>query len=163
MNWESILEFDDRLSHRMRVVTPNSPWRPLAAFLAHSGDSWFWLAGLGLVWLFGTPEWHTRATLLILSMIFLAVMVLAISMLIPKLGVIQTGYRIGTLKQDRRLLLDERQNLLLEVARLESRENLEQIAGSRTQPLVKPAPGQIVHLGSKADGALALNVEKQAR
>jgi membrane-associated phospholipid phosphatase len=78
MNWKSVLAFDDRMSHRMRLVPAGSPWRPLASFLAHSGDSWFWLAGLGLVWLFASPDWHKRSALLILGLVFLAVMVLAI-------------------------------------------------------------------------------------
>ena len=78
MNLKSILEIDDRLSDRLRLVPLESPWRPWAAILAHSGDSWFWVAGLGLVWLFGSPAWHTRSALLIIGVVFLAVMVLAI-------------------------------------------------------------------------------------
>ena len=50
----------------------------MAAFLAHSGDSWFWMAGLGLVWLFLAGEWHVRAALLGAGVVGLAAVVLAI-------------------------------------------------------------------------------------
>ncbi len=78
MNWKTILDLDDRLSYQLRLVPVGSPWRPVAAILAHSGDSWFWLAGLGLVWLFADPVWHARSAILILGLVFLAAMVLGI-------------------------------------------------------------------------------------
>jgi undecaprenyl-diphosphatase len=77
-NWQTIVETDQRWSSRMRLREEHGNWFRTAAFLAHSGDSWFWLAGLGLVWLFGSPEWHQRTALLILGLVFLAVMVLLI-------------------------------------------------------------------------------------
>lgn len=75
MRLKPILELDDRLSYHLRLVPLESPWRPWAAFLAHSGDSWFWVAGLGLLWLFGSPDWHTRSALLIIAIVALAVVV----------------------------------------------------------------------------------------
>jgi undecaprenyl-diphosphatase len=52
-------------------------WR-WVVFFAHSGDSWFWLLGLVLVWFAGSPEWHNRAALFAVGLVFLAVLVLAI-------------------------------------------------------------------------------------
>ncbi len=92
-----------------------------------------------------------------------AIVVLLISMLVPKLGGILTGYQIESLKQERQHMLDERANLVVEEANLVSREHLEQLAESRGLKLVKPTAGQVVHLNAKADGALALNVEKSGR
>ncbi len=78
-HWQTLLELDLRLSRQMRL----SPaawrgWRWLAAFLAHSGDSWFWLAGLGIVWLVGSPAWRYRAAAMAIGTVFLAALVLAI-------------------------------------------------------------------------------------
>ena len=47
MNTTSLLELDARLSNRLRVAEKPGAVRNIAVFLAHSGDSWFWLAGLG--------------------------------------------------------------------------------------------------------------------
>jgi hypothetical protein len=96
-----------------------------------------------------------------------AIVVLLITMAVPRLGCIQKGYQIEALRLEQRRLLEERANLIVQKARLDRRENLEQVAGSiagqEGQALVKPAPGQVVHLNPRADGALALNVEKQGR
>ncbi len=92
-----------------------------------------------------------------------AIVALVVSMLVPKLGGILIGYQIQALQQEHQRLLDERANLIVEEAALTSPDRLGQLAGSRGLSLVKPEPGQIVHLNSKADGALALIVEKQAR
>lgn len=78
MNWHNLIESDQRWTMRLRLRQVKGLWFNLAAFLAHSGDSWFWLAGLGLVWLFGNPSWHQRSALLILGLVGLAIMVLFI-------------------------------------------------------------------------------------
>jgi undecaprenyl-diphosphatase len=52
--------------------------RSLAAFLAHSGDSWFWAAGLALVWLLGSQDWRRRALFLLISILLLAALVLLV-------------------------------------------------------------------------------------
>lgn len=57
------LAWDQRITARLQLK-PNHPAWKLAAFLAHSGDSWFWAAGMALVWLLTRGEWHTRAGLL---------------------------------------------------------------------------------------------------
>jgi len=46
MSLRSILELDARLSEQMRVAEKPGALRTMAAFLAHSGDSWFWGAAL---------------------------------------------------------------------------------------------------------------------
>jgi len=78
MNWRSLLERDALWSSRMRLGQERGIWFRLAGIFAHTGDSWFWLAGLGLVWLFGSAVWRQRTALLIFGLVFLAVMVLAI-------------------------------------------------------------------------------------
>jgi undecaprenyl-diphosphatase len=73
-----LLELDARLSARLRIAEQPGPLRSLAAVLAHSGDSWFWLAGLGLVWLLDPNGWRARAGVLIVSILATAALVMII-------------------------------------------------------------------------------------
>lgn len=78
MTLKKILELDALWSQRVRMDPGSHRWFRVAAFLAHSGDSWFWLAGLGLVWLLSAGEWRTRSALLAIGVVGLAAVVLAI-------------------------------------------------------------------------------------
>jgi len=78
VSWERLLELDARLSAQMRVAERPGLTRSVAAFLAHSGDSWFWWAGLAVLWWFGNLFWKPWALTVLLSIIALAVIVLAI-------------------------------------------------------------------------------------
>ena len=84
MTWQNLLELDARLSARMRVAERPGLLRSVAAVLAHSGDSWFWWAGLGLLWWFGSSFWRPWALIVLLSIIALAVVVLAIKFTIRR-------------------------------------------------------------------------------
>ncbi len=75
---QRILEFDYRVSSRLRLPEDGGAVRIAAVFLAHSGDSWFWLAGLLLVWLLKDDVWRTNAALMAIGLVALAVLVLAI-------------------------------------------------------------------------------------
>ncbi len=81
MKWERInrlANIDACLSSRVRIHPERRLLHQIAVFLAHSGDSWFWLAGLGLIWLFAGKTWHNLAAFMGISLVFLAVFVLAI-------------------------------------------------------------------------------------
>ncbi|MGB8212663.1 MAG: phosphatase PAP2 family protein, partial [Anaerolineales bacterium] len=78
------LALDARLSARMRVAERPGLLRTVAAVLAHSGDSWFWWAGLALMWWLGNPFWRSWALTVLLSIIVLAVIVLAIKFIIRR-------------------------------------------------------------------------------
>jgi len=78
MNSEKLLELDRHVSGRLRLQPENRVLWTVNAFLAHSGDSWFWLAALFIIWLFGSTAWHVRAAMLAGGILFLAVLVLAI-------------------------------------------------------------------------------------
>ena len=75
---ERTLQLDARLSTRLRVAERPGLLRTLAAILAHSGDSWFWLAGLVLVWLWGVEDWKVRAVVLAAGVIATAAVVMVI-------------------------------------------------------------------------------------
>ena len=75
---KKILETDNHLSRKFRLSDHAwIGWHKLASFLAHTGDSWYILPVLGLVWLFAGCEWHNRATLMGIGIVFLATIVLA--------------------------------------------------------------------------------------
>ncbi len=80
---DAILAADERLSARFRVNN-GSLFRKAAVFFAHSGDSWFWMAGLGLIWLLNGGEWHNRVVILAISVVIQAVFVLSIKFLIRR-------------------------------------------------------------------------------
>jgi len=73
-----ILEVDARLSVSLRVAENPGTLRTVAAILAHSGDSWFWLLGLGVVWLLGDAYWRGLAVLFAVGILVTAVIVMAI-------------------------------------------------------------------------------------
>ena len=78
MTLEALAKLDDRLSHRIRLTPEHRGWWQVITFLAHSGDSWFLLVGLGIIWLVANPEWRGKAVLLSAGIVMLAVLVLAI-------------------------------------------------------------------------------------
>jgi membrane-associated phospholipid phosphatase len=78
VSWKELLRLDARLSAGMRVAERPGLLRSVAAFLAHSGDSWFWWAGLAALWWFGNLFWRPWALTVLLSIIALAAIVLAI-------------------------------------------------------------------------------------
>ncbi len=84
MSLENLLALDARISTRMRVAESPGLLRSVAAFFAHSGDSWFCVAVLGLVWWLGTPLWRWRATTLIIAIIITAVIVLILKFAIRR-------------------------------------------------------------------------------
>lgn len=78
MTWAHLLELDARLSDRLRVAERPGLLRTCMALLAHSGDSWFWAAGLLLIWWLGAPFWKQWALVLFGGIACLAVLVMAI-------------------------------------------------------------------------------------
>ncbi|MCE5208293.1 MAG: phosphatase PAP2 family protein [Chloroflexi bacterium] len=84
---QNLLDIDERLSGHLRVSN-GSRLRKTAVFFAHSGDSWFWMAGLGLVWLssfiFFDKSWCYRCVFLAICIVIQALFVLSIKFLIRR-------------------------------------------------------------------------------
>lgn len=78
MSWEELLNTDARLSEKMRIAEKPGILRTVAAFLAHSGDSWFWAAGLILLWALGETFWKHWAAVIFGGIAALAAIVLII-------------------------------------------------------------------------------------
>ncbi|TLN08188.1 phosphatase PAP2 family protein, partial [bacterium] len=82
--FQQFMLFDQRVSQHVRLrQNGNLPWK-VAVFFAHSGDSWFWMAGLGLIWIFTRDSWHRNAALLAIGVGVLAVLVLGIKFTIRR-------------------------------------------------------------------------------
>jgi undecaprenyl-diphosphatase len=84
MSLETLLKYDADLSTRLRVAeTPGLP-RNIAVLLGHSGDSWFWLLGLVILWLVGDQTWKGRALMMILAILVTATVVMALKFTIRR-------------------------------------------------------------------------------
>jgi undecaprenyl-diphosphatase len=68
----------------MRVAEQPGFLRSVAAVLAHSGDSWFWLAGLGLLWWLGTDYWKGRALIMIVAILLTALVVFVVKLAVRR-------------------------------------------------------------------------------
>lgn len=75
---KKLLELDSRLSTQIRIAEKQGWCRFLAVLLAHSADSWFWLLGLALLWVFGGADLKTLAAKLIVGILITAVLVLLV-------------------------------------------------------------------------------------
>jgi undecaprenyl-diphosphatase len=62
----------------LRVAERPGLLRTLAALFAHSGDSWFWLAGLAATWWLGDADWKQWAVSLGAVILVTAVVVMLI-------------------------------------------------------------------------------------
>ena len=52
-----LLDLDKRITERIRIYDSGGLLRHTAIIFAHSGDSWFILLGLSMIWFFGDQEW----------------------------------------------------------------------------------------------------------
>ena len=84
MNFAAWEEFDARWSARLRVAEKPGISRSLAMVFAHSGDSWFWLLGLGLLWAFGNPAYQSLAIRFIAATLVLALLVMTLKFTIRR-------------------------------------------------------------------------------
>jgi undecaprenyl-diphosphatase len=73
-----LIELDARLTERIRIAEQPGPMRRVAAVLAHSGDSWFWLTGLCLLWWLGNEYWKRIAIIMIVSILLTALLVFVV-------------------------------------------------------------------------------------
>jgi len=79
-----LIDLDARLSQRMRIAERPGLLRTVAAVLAHSGDSWYWLAGLGLLWWRGTDYWKGRALTMIVAILLTALVVYVVKLVVRR-------------------------------------------------------------------------------
>ena len=71
-------ETDLRLTSKLHLRENEGFLKKAAAFIAHSGDSWFDLIAILILWVFTPNPWHTLTALMAGAIIILAVLVLAV-------------------------------------------------------------------------------------
>ena len=81
---EKLLEIDRRWSARISFANHPPALRGIGALFAHSGDSWFWGAGLVAVWLLGDAFWKEWALVLFIGIFVTATIVIALKFLIRR-------------------------------------------------------------------------------
>lgn len=79
-----LLELDARISDALRVAERPGPLRNLAAFLATSGDSWFWAAALLLLWSLSNSFWKQWAIVMLAATSVLAALVMSLKFIIGR-------------------------------------------------------------------------------
>jgi undecaprenyl-diphosphatase len=84
MSLRSLLEMDARFSDQLRVAEKPGILRNIAAFLAHSGDSWFWALALIVSWFFSNSLWKQWEVVEFFGMLGLAGVVLAIKFIVRR-------------------------------------------------------------------------------
>ena len=72
------------MSVRLQIARKPGLLRRVAIIMAHSGDSWFWLIGLGIVWFVGPDYWKGRALLLAIGITVTAVLVMTLKFTIRR-------------------------------------------------------------------------------
>jgi undecaprenyl-diphosphatase len=78
-----LLAFDAYWSQRLRLAERPGPLRTLAAILAHSGDSWFWAAGLLALIIF-LPSWRPLGIAMLAGILVTAAFVFPIKLLVRR-------------------------------------------------------------------------------
>jgi membrane-associated phospholipid phosphatase len=80
----ALLDLDQRWSAKLRVAEKPGTARTFAIILAHSGDSWFWGAGLALIWWLGPNAWKWRAAIMVIAIAVTAVCVMVIKVAVRR-------------------------------------------------------------------------------
>lgn len=84
MLWKNIVSLDEKITDALRLKESGNKIRPAGIFFAHSGDSWFILAVLFVVWLIRRDSWHYTMAVMAASTIALAVLVIIIKFSIKR-------------------------------------------------------------------------------
>ncbi len=79
-----ISSLDNQWTTALRLKQDGKVLWQIAVFFAHSGDSWFWMIGLAVAWLFSPPEWRYREMLMAIGIVCLAFFVFGIKLLIRR-------------------------------------------------------------------------------
>lgn len=87
MFFKQLITWDANWSAAMRIQSDQKILWRVSVLLAHSGDSWYWLAGLFPVWLIGiffSPHWHRISGILAFSLVIEAAFILAVKFLVRR-------------------------------------------------------------------------------
>jgi undecaprenyl-diphosphatase len=79
-----LLKIDLHISQKFRLPPEAKLARGFAIFFAHSGDSWFWLVALIIIWLINRNQWHAISAFFAICILILAGIVLAIKFIVRR-------------------------------------------------------------------------------
>jgi undecaprenyl-diphosphatase len=79
-----LFELDARWSAKLTVSQRHSRLRHLFQFLAHSGDSWFMIPVMGLIWLAGDGYWKWRMLVMFIAICITALVAVGLKRLIGR-------------------------------------------------------------------------------
>jgi undecaprenyl-diphosphatase len=75
---QRLRNLDERFVRANEAQDHSTILRAIATVLAHSGDSWFWILGLGVLWWFGDAYWKHLALVMLIGIIVTALIVMVI-------------------------------------------------------------------------------------
>lgn len=81
---QKLIELDAKWTRRLSIAGRPGWLRDLAILFSHSGDSWFWIAGLALVWLLGDESWKKLDLILAAGVALTALIVLVAKFLVHR-------------------------------------------------------------------------------
>lgn len=74
---KKLLNLDALVSKALHVQPNQKIFALILKIFAHSGDSWYWLTGLFLTWLFSEVEWRERMVFMGVGLVIMAAAVIA--------------------------------------------------------------------------------------
>jgi undecaprenyl-diphosphatase len=77
-------KIDAELTSKINLLERPGFLRATAVIFAHSGDSWVWFGGIGLLWFFGPTQWRKTELILLLSLLGLAGIVALIKFIVRR-------------------------------------------------------------------------------
>lgn len=84
-HWKrQLLKLDAKYSKALRIHEEHKIISLVLKIFAHSGDSWFWLAGLLITWLVSQGAWRARALYLAAGLAVMAVAVILLKFTIRR-------------------------------------------------------------------------------
>lgn len=81
---KQLLKLDSKLSKTLHITDKNSFIALILKVFAHSGDSWFWLAGLCVTWLLSEGEWRQRSLFFAVGLAVMASVVILLKFTIRR-------------------------------------------------------------------------------
>ena len=79
-----LLKLDAKLSKALQINNHRKILAMVLKIFAHSGDSWFWLAGLFIAWLLSKGEWRQRLLFIAVGLVIMAAAVIVLKFTIRR-------------------------------------------------------------------------------
>ena len=83
MKCKKIVSMDEKITHKLQLSKERRFLYGISVFFAHSGDSWFWFAGLLLLW-FLSENFRATAAFFMIAISIQAILVLSLKFLIKR-------------------------------------------------------------------------------